>query len=271
MRAGFVNRTDLPKGLYISDVENTSQRCFSSEPRGQSRYLSRPTDSELLAVLETVAPVTIRGSNTAATVDTTVANGTKLNIRNSASGSYIQVTVTSNAALPKTTIRDELNAEFIAEGLGLTARISGTNQITIDTTAKGPTAYVAISATTPSTAALHTVLGLAAAATPGLSLAAWRTAVYPTLTTINVSSATILALSTFALLPAASQTALVAAIQDIIAPEFIETGLVLLSFAYGILGKAADPTFQPGGDRIGLTAGPALAILEDDGVTPYSI
>ena len=217
------------------------------------------------------APLTLQGSDTNANVDTTVANGTKLNVRTSATGVFVQVTVTSNAALPKTTIVTELNAAFVAGGIGLTARISGTNQLTIDTTAMGPDAYVEISAATPSAAALHTVVGLAAAATSGLSLAAWRTAVYPTATTIDVSSATILALSTFTLLTTADQTALVDAVADLIAPEIIETGAALLSFAFGIMSKAAAATFQPGGARIGLAAGPALAILQDDGVTPFTL
>jgi hypothetical protein len=271
MRVGFVNRTDLSKGLYISDVENSSQRNFSSEPPGQSRIIRRPTDAELLVPLAANAALTVRGSDTNAAVDTTVANGTKLNIRTSASAQFTQVTVTSNAALPKTQIVSELNTAFRNAGLGLVARISGTNQLTIDTTEGGPNAYVEISAASPSAGALHTVVGLAAAATTGITLAAWRAAVYPTAVTIDISTATILALSTFSLLQIADQTALVEAVQDVIAPEFIETGAALLSFAYGILGKAADSTFQPGGARIGLTAGPALAVLQDDGVTVFTL
>ena len=271
MRAGFVNRTDLSKGLYISDVENTSQRNFSSEPAGQSRYLRRPTDAEFLVPIETFAFLTLQGTDTAATVDTTVANGTKLNIKTSAAAAFTQVTVTSNATLAKTVIVTELNAAFLAAGLGLVARISGTNQLTIDTTAAGPNAYVEISAASPSAGALHTVLGLTAASTSGLALTAWRTAVYPTSTTIDVSTATIAALSTFTDLTTVAQTALVAAVQDVVAPELLETGPVLLSFAAGILSKAADAAFQPGGARIGLTAGPALAILTDDGSTPFTL
>lgn len=271
MRAGFVNRTDLPKGLYIDDIENSSQRNFSSQPKGQSRYLRRPSDAELSAALTAAATLTVRGSDTAATVDTSVANGTKLNVRTSAAAAFTQVTVTSNAALAKTAIVTELNAAFSAAGLGLAARISGTNQITIDTTAKGPGAYVEISAASPSAGALHTVVGLAATATSGITLAAWRTAVYPTGSTIDVSSATILALSTFSLLSAGDQADLVEAVADVIAPTFLETSLVLLSFVNGVIGKAAGATFQPGGSRVGLAAGPAIAVLADDGSTPFSV
>jgi len=271
MRAGFVNRTDLPEGLYIDDIENTSQRNFSSQPKGQSRILRRPTDDEVLAVMSNVAIVTIRGTNTNATVDTTGSNATKLNIRDSAAVAYTQVTVTSNATLAKTQIRDELNTAFTNAGLGLIARVDGSNRLIIDTTVGGPDAYISISAASPSAAALQTVLGLSVATTTGLGLAALRAAVYPSSSTIDVSSATIVALSTFSLLDAATQASLVDAIADLIAPSFTETSLVLLSFLNGVLGKAAATDFQPGGTRIGLPAGPAIAAVADDGTTPFTV
>lgn len=269
MRVGIV-RSDIQK-IFLNDIESRSQRCFSKEPPGQTRYLHKPTDAELLAVLNGYANLTIRGSDMAATVDTTVANGTKLNIRTSSTAAYTQVTVTSNAALAKTQIVTELNAAFTAAGLGLVARISGTNQITIDTTTKGPGAYVAISAGSPSAGALHTVLGLAAAATSGLSVAALKVAVYPTSVTINVAPATINALSTFSLMLPAAQTALDTAVADVVAPKIIETGMALLSFAYGNMSKLRSASFWPGGARSGIPAGIAAAIVKDDGSTVFTI
>lgn len=49
MRVAIV-RSDVGH-MYLDDIENTSQRDFSSEPAGQSRYLHRPTDAELTAIL----------------------------------------------------------------------------------------------------------------------------------------------------------------------------------------------------------------------------
>lgn len=269
MRVGIV-RSDIGK-IFLNDVESRSQRCFSKEPPGQALYLHKPTDAELLAVLDGYANLTIRGSDTNATVDTTVANGTKLNIRTSSTAAFTQVTVTSNAALPKTQIVTELNAGFTAAGLPLVARISGTNQLTIDTTTMGPTAYVEISAALPSAGALHTVLGLAAAATTGLSVAALQAAVYPSAVTIDVSAATINALSTFALMTTAAQTALDEAVADAVAPHLVETGMALLSFAYGNLSKMRVASFWPGGVRSGIPAGIAAAIVADDGSTPFTV
>ena len=275
MRVAIV-RSDINR-IYLDDVENSSQRNFSSEPVGQSRYFHKPTDAELQAVLNAYAPLTIRGANVAATVDTTVANGTKLNIKTSAAAAFTQVTVTSNAALAKTQIVTELNAAFLVAGLGLVARISGTNQVTIDTTAKGQNAYIEVSAASPSAAALHTVLGIAAAATSPLSVAALKVAVYPTSVTVNVAAATINALSTFALLSTTAQTALDSAIADAVAPSLVETGMALLSFVYGKLSKLRVASFIPGGPqattttRVGLPAGIAAAIVQNDGSTVFSI
>lgn len=49
MRVAIV-RSDLSK-IYLDDVENSSQRNFSSETSGQSRYFHKPTDAQLQAVL----------------------------------------------------------------------------------------------------------------------------------------------------------------------------------------------------------------------------
>lgn len=269
MRVAIV-RSDIGKVL-LDDVESSSQRNFSSEPAGQSRYFVKPSDVQLTTTLAGHAYVTKQGSNNAATVDTTGANGTKLNIRTSSTAAYTQVTVTSNAALAKTVIVTELNAAFAAAGLGVKARISGTNQLTLDTTAKGPSAYLEISASSPSTGALHTVLGLATTAVSGLSVSALKTAVYPSSTTVDVSSATITALSTFSLMVSADSTALVKAVADVVAPSLVETGPALLSFVYGKLSKLKSASFQPGGSRVGLPAGVAAAVVDDDGSTGFSV
>lgn len=269
MRAGFVNRTDLPKGLYVDDIEDTSRRNFSSQPKGQSRLLRRPTDAEVQAVLTATAFVSARATNTSATVDTST-NDT-LRIKTSASAAFTAIEVTSSGTAAKTVIAADLNAAFIANGLSLLATVAGTNQIQIETTTG--TAAVIIDSdgngSTLSTAVGFTAGGVTVAA---LTVAALRTGVYPTATTINVASATLLALAgNFANLAAGKQTAYTSAVQDLIAPSFTETSLVLLSFVNGTLGKAAASTFQPGGARIGLTAGPAIACVADDGSTPYTV
>lgn len=270
MRVGIV-RTDLGPGIYLADVENRSQRAFSMEPSGQSRNVRQPTDNELTATLNTVAFVSEVGSDTNATVDTST-NDT-LRIRQSATEAYSVITVSAGASTAKTLIRNELNAGFKNNNLGFVASVVGTNQIQIDSVApnSGPSAVLDID-TIANGSLLSTPLGFTDGVTVnGLTVAALQTAVYPTSTTIDVSSATITALSTFSDLTAAQQTTLVDAIADDIAPQFVETGFALLSFVNGVMEKMVDTTFQPGGARVGLPAGLAAAILEDDGTTPFTV
>lgn len=269
MRVGLV-RTDLNK-IYLADLENRSQRCFSSEPPGQSRYLAYPTNAALEAVLNAYAFLTVACTNNSATVNTT-APANVFSVRTSSSASYTNITVTSNAALAKSVLVGELNAEFASNGLSLVARLqAGTNRIRIDTTGSnsGPNAYVEVNANLIST--LNVVIGATAGALLGLSVVGLSAAIYPAPNTIDVSSASILALSTFSALTSSAQNALVDGVADVVAPSIVETGPALLSFVYGNLSKFSSLTFQPGGTRVGLPVGPAVAVLEDDGSTPFSV
>jgi hypothetical protein len=267
MKVGVI-RSDIGH-FYLNDVENTSQRDFSSQPPGQSRYFHKPTTAELQTVLNTYAPLTISGSDTGATANTSGANAAKLNVRAAAGAVFTQVTVTVGAAVTKVQIVSDLNNAFVNAGLPFVASISGTNQVTINTTTLGQNAYIEVSASSPSTAALQTVLGITAAFTSPLSVASLVAAVYPTATKVNVAPATINALSTFSLLATTAQQALDVAVANAVAPGLVETGAVLLSFAYGDLSKLRSATYQPGGTRIGLPVGPAIYVLADDGVTQY--
>lgn len=272
MRAGIV-RSDLGPGIYSSDVENTSQRNFSSEPPGQSRVIRRPTTNDLTTLMNIYAFVSVRGTDMAVSVNTSV-NFT-LRIRSAGAATPYQViTVTSGAVTLKTRIRDDLNIGFRNLGLSFEASIAGTNQIQIDSKApnSGPTAFLGIDSVANGST-LNTAVGFPVGITtiPGLAIASLQGAVYPTPTTINVSTANIAGLATFALLSTTKQAALVSAIAESIAPRFVETGPAMLSFAYGIFSKMNSVTFQPGGTRVGLPAGVAAAFLEDDGVTSYSL
>ena len=160
MRIAIV-RSDISK-VYLDDVENSSQRNFSSETSGQSRYFHKPTDLQISAVLTAFGVAT---SNTAAV----------------------------------------------------------------------------------------------------------KTAAYPTSTTVDVSAATLGAVSGVTALATGPKAACVAALADLIAPKLVETGPVLLSFVKGKLSKLASASFRPGGARGIVPAGAAAAIVQNDGSTQYVI
>lgn len=268
MRVGII-RTDLGPGIYLADVESRVQRNFSSQAPGQSRTFRRPRDTELAAVLRLLGLLSVRGTDVAASVDTS-ANKT-LRIR--AGGNYFVIVVTSGVATAKTTIAADLNNAFLANSLPFFASVVGTNQLQIDTVSPnaGPGAVLQIDSvangSTLNTAVGYAVGGVSLA---GLTVAALKTAVYPTPTTIDVSSATIVALSTFSLLTALQKTNLVAAIADLVAPTLIETGATLLSFVSGNLSKMRSALYRPDGARVGLPTGAAVAVVQTDGVSVFS-
>ncbi|KKM07710.1 hypothetical protein LCGC14_1731230, partial [marine sediment metagenome] len=239
MRVGIV-RTDLGRGIYLADVESAVQRNFSSEPPGQSRNIRRPTLIELEAPFVAYPlPVNLTGSDTNALVDTS-SNDT-LRIRVAASDAFTVIAVTSGVSTAKTDIRDDLNTAFASNSLPFLAKIVGTNQIRIystgtntgesarlenDTFANGSTLNTPLGFTDGS---VNTVPSHAANVTALLAV------VYPTSVTIDVSTASLVAFETVVDLSSDDQTAIIAAIADLVAPQLVETGLVELSFVQGIL------------------------------------
>jgi hypothetical protein len=275
MRVGIV-RTDLGEGVYIADLRSAVQYNPVLEPRGQSRTIRQPTNAELSAVLEAYpAPLVLLGSDTNASVDTSV-NDT-LRIRVNAQSAYTVIAVTSGATTAKTDIRDDLNAAFLSNSLPFIATIEGTNQIQIATIDPnlGPIAGLDIDLFANGST-LNTPLGFTDGATlTGASTAAdlttLKAAVYPTSTTIDVSESTIIGgLAAGANLSAGDQADLAAAIADLVAPLLYETGHVLQSFKNGILGELVKSTFQPGGTRAGLPAGVGAHVVENDGSTTFT-
>jgi hypothetical protein len=230
--------------------------------------------------LDAWAILSARATDVAATVDTS-ANNT-LRIRQGAADAWTVIVVTTGAGTAKTTIRDDLNAVFQAPlaPLPFVASVVGTNQIQIDTVAtdnSGPSARLEID-TVGNGSTLNTAIGYAAGGVivGGMSVATLEAAIYPGGTVVDVSPATINALSTFSDLTTAQQ-ALIRdgnnenGIADVVAPRLVETSLVLLSFASGVIHHLGLATFQPGGDRVGLPAGAVGSILEDDGVTAFTL
>lgn len=131
MRVGLI-RQDLNR-VYLDDLENSSQRDFSSQPPGQSRYISFPTTDELTWVLNGYAflsilatggsyPLTISGSNNTLTVKT------------SATGTATSLTVASGTYASAAVLATQLNSLFAGAGLLVVASSQG-GQIQIDTVA----------------------------------------------------------------------------------------------------------------------------------------
>jgi hypothetical protein len=131
MRVGLI-RQDIAR-LYLDDVENTSQRAFSSSPPGQSRYFEPSSFNAALSVLNewaflsvlgsaAVFPLTLTGANNTLTVKTTAAAGTTM--------------VIPTGAYTAAQLATAINAALAANGLFAVAVVVG-GQIQMDSIAPG--------------------------------------------------------------------------------------------------------------------------------------
>jgi hypothetical protein len=269
-------RTDM-SSIYVNDIENRAQRCFSSEPAGQSLYLKKASDEQLLEVYNTYGFATIQGSDTAPTIDT--STHFTLSLKTSAGASYVAVNVRQGVATTKANIIVDLNAGFAASGLALKAFLDN-NKVTIQTTGAvcGEKGYVALD----TVGQLDSNLGLSNSPVVGVSFATFKAAIY-TGGTVNVSTAGISAIGSLGLMVSADLTALVNAVADLVAPKLVETGPVLLSFVYGTLSKYVSSSFAPGAQynrstqtwssnsHVSQGTGAAVVCLANDGVTPFTL
>ena len=256
-------RTDMGP-FFVADIESRSQRCFSSEPPGQTRYFEKASDAALTDVLNTYGKLTIAATDNGATIDT--STNTTLLLTDSSTAAHVTVTVTSSATLSKAALVTSLNSQFATLGLNLNARLQdGTNRLRIDTAGSniGLGAYVDANST-----ALAVALGLSLTAVSGTTmLTALKAIIYPSASTVALQNGDIDGVLSFANLSTADLATLCDAVRDAAAPELVETGPVLLSYVYGQISKFAGATFQPGGDRAGYPAGAAFVVLADNGAT----
>ncbi len=131
MRVGII-RQDLAS-LHLDDIENTSQRNFSSQPPGQSRQIEYPSFNVLLSVLNQYAFLSNPGSGATFPLTLTGANNT-LTAKASATGSVVTMTI-ATGAYSAAALATAINAAFAANSLLLVASVITGPQIQVDTVA----------------------------------------------------------------------------------------------------------------------------------------
>ncbi len=280
MRIGIV-RNDIVHGLHLDDFLPSNQYPYASQVAGQSRKITKISfgelNSSILKAVDdaiTIHPIilTLMGSDGALSVDTSTNN--VLRIRDNYFSAFTVITVTASATTTKTLIVLDLNTAFIANNLSLRAVVVGTNKIQIQSESPntGAKSYFEID-TIANGSTLNTAVGFVDGAilsgVPAGSIAMSITGnLYPTSTTINVSQAAII-VSDLSYLSPSEKVSLTSLVADLVSTKFVETGDALLSFKTGKLSKMRSTTFKPGGNRVGLPAGTAVAVVEDDGLTQF--
>ncbi|HED06033.1 MAG TPA: hypothetical protein ENI61_05050 [Ignavibacteria bacterium] len=280
MRIGIV-RNDIVHGLHLDDFLPSNQYPYASQVAGQSRKITKMSPNKLNnSILKAVGDIitthpiilTLVGSDGALSVDTSTNN--VLRIRDSYLSAFTIITVTINTVTAKTLIALDLNTAFIANNLSLRAVVVGTNKIQIQSESPntGAKSYLEID-TIANGSTLNIAVGfidgvVLTGAPAGLITMKIASNLYPTSTTINVSQTAVI-VPDLSYLSTSEKVSLTSLVADLVSTRFTETGDALLSFKTGKLSKMRSAAFRPGGSRVGLPAGTAVAVVEDDGSTQF--
>lgn len=291
MRVGVI-RGDVPSPIFLADLEPLAQTNFPTEPFGQTRYVSRPDPTRLTYFLagqylsdtqDGAPPVLLNipagqpgaggvpagvESSAAVTFPVTLtgANNT-LQVKNSAAAGFTTFTIATGVYATMTALITALNAQLVPGGIATAAADSTGTLVVIQSSIPGVGSYINVGAGT-----IDAVLNLAAPSpsnpftmpSAATIITALNPVVIPPATgSINVSAANIL--STLGAAPNA------AAVADFVAPKFVETQDAVQSFQVGNLSKYLELSWSPDPRRLPvITTGPAVQVVENDGVTNFS-
>ena len=261
-----VIRGDIPGPIFLADLEDVSQYNPPTEPVGQERYLSRPTSTTFGQVMGVYAPATLAsGANIVFPLAIAPGNDV-LKIRSSALAAYTSVTIPAAVYADVTTLLAAINSVLPAGFVAVPLATSPTNRIALQTVAAGAGTYIQIDSVAGGST-FNTPAGLAVggASKTVPSAATVILATIPVGGPVDVSPATIRTQ-----VGAGLTAAQVSGLQDGLAPYFIETDVAIKSFQVGYLSDLRNAAFNPDPNRIpAIVSGPAIAVVADDGVTPY--
>jgi hypothetical protein len=280
MHIGVI-RGDLPGPVLLAGLEPVSQYNPPTEPRGQEVYISRPTTGEVAAALAdptTGAGAVLNGANISGSFPGLVINAGNrtLRVRLSAAPTAFTVALITTATYNTlAALIAAVNAALNSVSLAVTCRINvAGNGVALEADLKGVTSYIENDATASSTA--NTPLGLTSASTRTMPAAAsFITASLPVGGPLDVSTATLNGVgagtnaNALSLIPASR--GVLATLANAIAPKVGDTPVAIDSFIAGDLSQLLNPLFNPDPRRVPpLVNGPAIEVVQDDGVTPFA-
>ncbi len=277
MRVGVI-RADLPGPLFIDDVEAVSRYNPPTEPRGQERYVSRPTVEELEGVLAnsvTGAGATLNGSNITGSLPLLI-DGTNnaLKLRTTAAPTaFTTVLIPQATYATLALLAAAVNSATSAVGVQGRVNAAG-NGIALESSTRGVNSFLE-NDTVAGGSTANTALGLANGAIRTMPTAAtYITALLPVGGPLDVSTATIngvgagTASTALALIP--TSRGATAAVADAVAPRYDESSVAVNSFLLGDIAGYRSATFTPDPSRLPpLALGAAVTVVADDGTTPF--
>lgn len=277
MRLGVI-RGDLPGPLFIADLEPVSRYNPSVEPRGQERYVGRPTTAEVEDALAGAsgAGAVLAGSDISGTFPLTINAGNEdLKVKTSSAAAFTTVTIANAAYAALADLVTAVNAALVGTGITCRENVAG-NGIALESDSYGVGSYIENDSVAGGSTS-NTDLGLADGAARDMPSASdFITDCLPVGGPLDVSTSTVNAVgagtnaNALNLIP--SDRGTVDALADALAPQFIETPVALDSFLVGNMADLLSANFNPDTRRVpALVNGPAVEVVEDDGSTPFSL
>lgn len=280
MRVGVI-RGDLPGPVFLADLESVSGRNAPTESPGQVRYISRPTVAEVESALAGVGPgsgagATLNGGNISGAFPLVIsAANDDLRLRTSASAAFTTVVIAQASYASLALLVAAVDAALSGTGIAARINVAG-NGIALESLTKGVNSYIE-NDTAANGSVANTPLSLADGAVRTMpSAATLITAMSPVGGALNVASATINAVGAgtaagaMALIPLSAGAH--EALADAIAPQFLETPVLEDSMRSGHLSALLSANFNPDPRRKPpLVDGPAIAVVQDDGSTAYTV
>jgi hypothetical protein len=279
MRLGVI-RGDLPGPIFLSDLEPVSRYNPAIDPRGQERYVSRPSVTAIEAALAdatTGAGAVLNGGDISGAFPLVINVGNQdLKVRTAAAPTAFTTVAIANAAYATlATLVAAVNAALAGTGVTARTNVAG-NGIALESNTKGVSSYLENDNVVGGSTA-NTPLSLTDGSVRTMPAAtAFITACLPVGGPLDVSTATVngvgagTSANALSLIPASRGT--VTAVADAIAPQFIETPVAMDSFLVGNMADLLSANFNPDTRRQpAIVNGPAIEVVEDDGSTPFAL
>lgn len=262
MRIGVI-RGDMPGPIALMDLETVSQHNPPTEPKGQERRLSRPSVTDVGAVVDTLPAGLLGTTDISGGLTIVLATNDVLRITTVDGDPFVDVTVAPAAYATGALLAAALQAALDAETVDATARLDDSGlYLVIQSNTLGEGSYIEIdtdgNGSTFNDDAGFNVLGDSFEMP---STAATILALSPVNGPLDVEAATILATVGGGVTAAQSL-----ALADSIAPRFIETDVAIKSFQVGMISGYRSSSYNPDPNRIpALSDGAAISVVSDDG------
>jgi hypothetical protein len=276
MRVGVI-RGDLPGPILLADLEPVSRYNPPTEPRGQERYISRPTQASVEAALSGAngAGATIEGSDISGAFPITInAGNDDLLVKTSATAvGFTTVLVPQATYTTLASLLTALNSVLLSLDILARAGTGSGDRVGLEY-APGVDSYLEVDVTANSVA--NAPLGFPNGVVRTMPSAAdFITDCLPVGGPLDVSTGTLNGVgagtnaNALSLTPTSrgAQTAMAGAI----APQFLETGIAVDCFLIGNMAELLSANFNPDSRRTPpITNGAAITVVQNDGVSLFT-